>query len=340
MHLLGPVLRASPGLARQLDRWESHAHARGDVDLSFFDVTENLLASLCCALAVVFFVLALQRRVSVGDAVLLGLVFALGTPVFSTSSRVLWQSAPALAFAALALWLFVTGRPRALVGVALALAWTCRPTLSLLLVAFVLASALSGRRAVLHLLAGAVPVVAAFVLANQLSLGMPLPPYFRAARLDAWGPQVLEAAAGQLISPGRGLLVFTPVLLLLPLSVARLLTRAPAGPPPWRVHALELALAGALLAHWGALSLFPHWWGGHSFGPRLWAETMVGACWLLWPLLRAPARRLLLALALVGVLIHSRGATSGATWRWNDTPVNVDEAPQRVWDWGDLQFLR
>jgi len=29
-----------------------------------------------------------------------------------------------------------------------------------------------------------------------------------------------------------------------------------------------------------------------------------------------------------------------ATALWNNSPVDVDEAPGRVWDWTDPQFLR
>jgi len=39
------------------------------------------------------------------------------------------------------------------------------------------------------------------------------------------------------------------------------------------------------------------------------------------------------------VAINARGAADSATARWNITPVNVDEHPERLWDWEHPQFL-
>src|SRR5262249_38659381 len=92
-------------------------------------------------------------------------------------------------------------------------------------------------------------------------------------------------------------------------------------------------------------------WPGHCYGPRYfsdmtglfvlflipavnwWLETPTGA-------LRTGAAVGFLAFALGGVAVHARGATSVAAYQWNVVPLNVDDAPWRVWDWSDPQFLR
>jgi hypothetical protein len=103
------------------------------------------------------------------------------------------------------------------------------------------------------------------------------------------------------------------------------------------------------VTHWVVISRFPHWWGGHSFGPRLFTElTPVWALLLLpwfdvlfvqqrW---RTAAGALTAVLLAVTLGIHARGALSKKPWGWNDTPVNIDERPARLWDFTDLQFLR
>jgi hypothetical protein len=335
VHLTRPVLGRIAWLDHQFERWESHAHATGDIDLGFFDVTENLIASLCCALAAMFFFLAASARLPQARALMITAVFAFATPVWSTASRVLWQSGPALMFASLALWLLTRERGLFGVGLSLAAAWVCRPPMVLLALVVVVFAAATRRRALPGLLLGLGVVVVAFLTANRLSLGTWLPPYFLSSRLEARGQSVPIAALGQLISPGRGLLIFTPVLLLVPWGLVT----------SWRQRSayalLDAGFALWLLAHWLVISTFPHWWGGHSFGPRLWTESMLGACWLLAPLLAGPkVPRLLVVLAVVSALVHGRGSTSKQPWKWNDTPVNVDEAPERLWDWTDLQFLR
>src|SRR6185295_5131919 len=45
------------------------------------------------------------------------------------------------------------------------------------------------------------------------------------------------------------------------------------------------------------------------------------------------------ALLLASVVINGLGATSQATWRWNTRPVNIDDHPERNWDWRQPQFL-
>ena len=96
--------------------------------------------------------------------------------------------------------------------------------------------------------------------------------------------------------------------------------------------------------HWLVISTFPHWKGGHSFGPRFWAQTSPSLVWIAAVALTPqPSRarvRSLATVALLGVAAHTRGSLSLKPWRWNDTPLNVDQAPERWWDWRDPQFLR
>lgn len=313
---------------RAFERWETHAHARGDIALDFFDVTENLVASGVVALAAVFFFLAALRRLgTLRGALMAAVVFAFGTSLFSTASRVLWQHGPALLFATIALWLSLrvsTRRGLMVIGLCLGAAWVCRPTMALFGIAMFWPLWRAHRMNVAFVIVGGLSVVAAFVTLNMLSLGQPLPPYFAASRLGS--PHFFEALAGNLVSPARGLLLFTPVLLLIPFGFRR-------GP-------LEVAMLAWLIVHWLAISAFPHWWAGHCFGPRLWTEAMLGACWLLLPLFEKRLSPVLVALSILSITIHTRGATSVIPWKWNGVPTNVDDHPERLWDWSDPQFLR
>ena len=93
------------------------------------------------------------------------------------------------------------------------------------------------------------------------------------------------------------------------------------------------------------------WWGGGSFGPRLLCEVMLCAVILLIPVVQELSltdSRLLQVItagfvvaATLGIAVHFRGATARpAALVWLLQPVNVDTAPQRLWDWHDPQFLR
>ena len=98
-----------------------------------------------------------------------------------------------------------------------------------------------------------------FMLYSWIHYKHVLPSYYRANRLlfnVFW-----TALAGNLISPSRGLLVFVPVVLF----VGYLLVRY------WQTLEFKRLVAFALsvfVIHLIIISGFPHWWGGHSFGPR------------------------------------------------------------------------
>ncbi len=346
LRMIRPLLVMSPAGAHQVTRWETHRDALGDIDPGFFDVTENLVASACVAAAVALFFVAARRRFAQEPTWLplaATATLALGTGAFSTASRVLWQHGPAMLCVSGALVLLTTPGPasrrqRFALGAVLAAGWVCRPTMSLFAAAVLVMLLWTRPRELPFVLLGGALVVAAFVGLNLATLGQPLPPYFVAARLDPFGAHVPEALAGNLVSPSRGLLLFTPLTLFVPLGIATALRQQR------EARALPLALAAWLGLHWLAVSTFPHWWGGHSLGPRFWAETSPALVWLAaLALTQHPSRARVLALAtvaLVGVAVHTRGSMSLKPWRWNDTPVNVDQAPERLWDWRDPQFLR
>jgi hypothetical protein len=144
---------------------------------------------------------------------------------------------------------------------------------------------------------------------------------------------------GSLLAANRGLLVFLPVAAVL---VAAALARRP---PADDGGLARLALAG-LGAHWLAVVSFRHWWGGYSYGPRLFTDALFWFALLAVAVLPRVAgaagrswRRSLVATAALGVAIHAGGALSQQGMLWNSRPVPVDRAPERIWDWRDPQWL-
>ena len=156
------------------------------------------------------------------------------------------------------------------------------------------------------------------------------------------GGSFAEAAVGTLWSPGRGLFVFSPILLLSVYGAWLTLGR--------RGDLLSHALAAIVVLHWIAVSSFPIWWGGHSFGYRLLSDMVPYLTYFLIPVIarigalprarRAAWGTVFCCLVAVSFFINLRGATARAVYRWNADPVDVDVRPARVWDWRDPPFLR
>jgi hypothetical protein len=105
-----------------------------------------------------------------------------------------------------------------------------------------------------------------------------------------------------------------------------------------------------IVLHWIAVSLWWNWWGGVSFGPRLFTDMLPYFIYLLIPTVALlsrsiGARKIALAsgfVALTGFsfFVHARGANVPAVIDWNGIPAAIDVYPDRVWDWRDIQILR
>lgn len=326
-----------PFLSARAERWNSHVARTGVVDISFFFVTEFVLGSLLMSLTCVVFFWLVLEWLSTKWALVLTAVFAFCTPVWSTASRDLGQHGPSIAMLVATAFTLVRARnaPRwfALSGVFIALAWLMRPTNALAIVGVTALVALRWRRQLPLLLAGLALVVIPFVAWNVHVYDSPLPTYYRPSRLEPLTlSRVAEALAGNLVSPARGIFIYSPVFLFALFALkARVETL------------LGLALIGL---HWFVVSTFPHWWGGHSNGPRFMADLTPVFCLLLVPVfrriaeLRPPVRALFIAACLWSAFTHGRSATSQAVWQWNATPLDVDQHPERLWNWSDPPFLR
>jgi hypothetical protein len=311
--------------------------------VSAYRTVELVLASfLVAATAAVLFYVAL-KFLPVSYAAFLALVFAFGTPAWSTGSRALWQHTPSMLMLAIALWLLVKAVERPVfvqfAALPLAIAYCIRPTNAIAAAVFTVYVAIHYRRWLFHWIAWALPAAVAFFLFNVSIYGQPLSPYYRTVPGELL--KIPTIAGALLLSPSRGLLVFTP-LLVFSIWGAMLAWRSEVRPPLFRYVGIVVAL------HTLLLSMYSYqWWGGHSYGPRFFTDMMPLLVLLLIPVVQkwreSPSTRVaavFAALLAVSVLIHARGALHFAVHEWNSRPVDVDKQPSRAWDWSDPQFLR
>jgi hypothetical protein len=331
----------------------SAAKADGTYDPRGEVMIETSLAALLMAgLAVVFLITArLLLPLSWSIAITLGGV--LGTQIYSTASRALWSDtwgSLILGVVVLLLLVHETGRRSlrpSVLATLLSIAYVVRPTYAVPIVAITIYLGLFHRRLVpTYILTGAAWLVL-FVAYSWSHFHAILPGYYRLSRLHT--DTFWVALAGNLVSPSRGVLVYVPTLFVVGFLCVRYfkLMRYK------RLFWLSLAV---VVAHLIAISSFPHWWGGHSFGPRL-TTGLVPWFFLLAILgvdamLRTEARaarpsivtkylkRAVASCVLIlSLFIHTVGATQHATWLWNIRPLPIDEHPERLWDWRQPQFL-
>lgn len=271
-----------------------------------FRVVEILIASAFIGLCSLFVFLTIPHRT---PAWFWTLAFAFGTSAWSTASRALWSHGPSMLLIAAAIYFLTTKRRRILVaGILLGLAVWNRP----LNVIPLLCLALWLRRDGVRLFAGAAIASAPFVAYCLTLYRMPLQPYFLPAHSFVWDfGRAAGVLAGQLVSPGRGLLFYSPFLILCAAGAARW----------WRKdRSLVIALGAWLTLHAAAISFFGDWTGGVTYGPRYWSDTLPAFLLLLGPVW--PLRKWGYLLVLGAVLLHGRGAldvrtqVGGGVWEW------------------------
>ena len=310
-------------------------------------LVEVLLSSVIVALTTVILFLTARMYLGNGASVALALLFAFGTSAWSTASRALWQHGPDMLMLATGLYLLsiAAQRPAVLPWAAapLTLAYFIRPTSSLILAIVSVYVFIHHRPKFSKWLLVAAATAAPFVAYNLHIYHRPLQSYYFLSLFLAPTPgnleQILSGFAGNILSPSRGLFIFSPFLLFsLPgiwLSFHR----------KWMTP-LAYYLAAALGLHWILISVYIYWTAGHCYGPRMFVDVLPLFLFFLIPVflwfqLDEPLHLRSIAFylcVLVSVFIHFRGAIYWAPYEWNGTEDIVSTS--RAWDWRDPQFLR
>jgi hypothetical protein len=318
-------------------------------------VLEKTAAAVFASLAMAGLYLLLRRRLAVRDALTLTVACAFGATTWVISSQALWQHGPAqlaLVVALLAATAPPTVRTLALAGAGAALlAATRLPDilLALPIVVFCLLRA-RGRRQQAAVLAGALGMTALVLGCNLAAAGrLAGGSAFHVALENPrryFAHPLLAGLAGELVSPGKGLLIFSPWLLMglarRPVSdAARDRLVGPLGgllPGPALDPLLDRLLAVGVLAQ---LLLFAKTGGlgGDCYGPRFTTDMLPAVAWMLAPALPGiqGRRRLWLWLLICwSIAVQAVGA-----WRYpsGHSDAALTSSPAAPWRPGNAQFL-
>ena len=238
-------------LPRYVNRWEKH------------------LSALLAAAAVALFFLGLRHVCGEPAALGAAAVCGFATTVFSSTSQALWSTTGEVFLLCLALWILAPeeASPFRCLGAGLVVgaAFLCRPTAAVAAAVLGLVVFLRRRRDLAWYAAGALASMIAVAVALYRLYGHPLGAY-GLMHQSTWAHNPVAGLLGTLLSPSRGILLFYPYLL--------------ACSAPWRTlqaaPALRRWLIGALAGvacYFALVSVFDHWTGGMSIGPRLMTEA-------------------------------------------------------------------
>ena len=305
-------------------------------------VMEKLTASFIAALSAALLFLVLRRRADTRIALLLTAAYAFGTSTWVISSQALWQHGLAQLLI-VGVMLFVTAPstvPRTIAaGLLCGLIVGNRPPDAVLAGALgAYAMFWAGRRAPLFAVAAAVPL--ALVLFYNITLvGAPGGGYALLGDLSFMRTDVgwvRQGIAGLLVSPTRGLLVFSPFLLFLALAWRHL-------PASRAERGLTLAMGLGVLAQVLGYAM-TDWRAGLSWGSRFLTDLTPMLIWMLVPVvvaLRRHARTGFAATVIVAVAIQAIGAFTYTST--TDLPIFAAPVGKRemlpAWDWRNAPFI-
>jgi hypothetical protein len=312
------------------------------------NINAQRLLSSFSAVLVLWLVYSLVR-VYLGQmaSLVITAVSVFGSTLISTLGTAWWSTNICVIFIGLGLLLLVRydgGKSLTvypiLLGTLLFLAYLSRAAAATFIVAVFLYLGLKDWRQMVKTAVVAAFLLALFLLWSHQEFGSWLPIYYSPARLQVERTPLWLAIVGHLLSPARGLFIYSPFFVLLLPGLWLLWPRLKQRPLLW------LCLLWLLL-HLYVASRGTSWWGGHSFGPRILTELMLPLTLLtawLWreaqPLLQRRQRTtwaaLYLLLGVAAVFIHSyQGLYNYSTILWN-VVTQVYPVPPFTPPWGDL----
>jgi hypothetical protein len=281
------------------------------------------------------------------NALLISASFWFGSSLVSTCGTALWSHNFATLFGLISIYLTINAIQQnkfeswPIISLCLFLAYLCRPTLSLLAPCLLFLFYTYNKKASIKSALLLALFVCCFAGWSMAEFNQILPDYYLPQRLSG-DSHFAEALYGNLFSPARGLLVYSPFIIF---------TFFFTWPYSRNLYTLKRSwlLVGLFwpLIHLIVISRFPHWWAGHSFGPRLMTDVLPGIFLLtinFWPVnIKGFWKRfgaLALSLSIIFALwVNSyQGLFNRYTALWNASP-SIDKYPEYLFDWRYPQFL-
>lgn len=331
---------------------------KGDGDLVWNYLTK-LSGAVYTALAVWVMFLTLSMMVNREDALLLSFIYAFGTALFPIASQSLWQHGPGVFWLGGCLYFLLKGfqistNPPSkiqwyssipfllfLSGMAAGCAVLCRNTNGVLIAFCCLAAMYQFRFYALYFLLPAAAITALLLGYNYYFFGswkgglvVLLTFQWELDRIATgeWSTPFLTGLAGLLISPSRGIFIFSPFLIFAFWGMVQSIRSENS------LQRFLAFLAPAPIILLLIFSKYSVWWGGNShFGPRYQIETypflmlFLAVAWRSLMTYKI-SKMMIFLLCLYAIWVQLVGAFCHPSG-WETEPVSLSLDYDRLWDW-------
>lgn len=298
-----------------------------------------ITASLIAALSVVFMYLCLLKVCKKNTAILFSIAYAFGTSVWTENCHTMSQHGPSLLFLTIAMFMLLSEKsnlPR-YAGFFLGMSVFNRPTNILIAAPLALYVLIHQRKQFKYfILFAMIPALILFWY-SYTHLGSITAMGQGQGGLSFFKYPFVKGLFGLLLSPNRGLLVFTPIFIFgfgyLFYSLFSKKTK-----PILKYLATASILILCVYARWNM------WWGGHSFGYRIITEIVpmmiifTALSYDMFISKRIPLKVLFFILLVLSIYFHFLGAHYPSNF--NYVPNNIDSNTDRLWDIQDGALSR
>ena len=320
----------------------------------------NFLGKFCavlCALAtlLILYGIALNLGASARLALFSTFAFGIATHIWHSVSQGFWSSTGFVPFFAGGLYFLTLPKMKrrhiVLTSFCFGYAFACRQQDVLQIVPFMALLFWNHRK---DWIAATVPFVlmaAMVAITNHIQTGTTLGTYgstgyahqqseVRTGLAYGLSGNLFIGFPGLLISPARGLFIYTPLVLLPFIWLGRGIVPVIKNKKFTLIKACLVSLVLELLL----LGKFSVWWGGYSWGPRLLTASLPVFFILFvtyFPKKPSSFQRWVIAACLFwGIMVQGLGAYKYHHWVWNWRPEDIDSAPHRLWDISDNPVSR
>jgi len=315
------------------------------------DVIEKISASILAAAAGVFVYLSLKEMIDNRIAIITAAIFAFATSTWSTSSQQLWQHGLVELILSILIYFVLMNEKTdskknvACMGILSGLYIFNRPSdLILLLPIFIYIIYTNN---IYHYFVSLFLVSTPFLLYNMYYFDSLFGGYGNLLSEFSLNFHVIDHLMGLLISPSRGILIYSPIIIFSIFGFAEVRKID-------NINTRNLLILFGLAAFLQVLiySCFSVWWSGGSYGPRFLTGMLpilaifMGIYFnkIVFANRHSAKRIILLCLILIliiwSVFVQVIGVFYYPNGNWNGSPEIIDQSTERLWNWNDMEIFR
>ncbi|VVB71649.1 Uncharacterised protein [uncultured archaeon] len=314
---------------------------------------EKLIASLIAALSGVFVFMSLKELINIRVATIVAVVFAFGTNTWTISSQALWQHGMVELLLSIILYVVIINEKRAtninivILGILSGLFTFNRPIDSILLIPLIYYILDKKDQRIIYYFVSMLLISLPLTIYNFYYFGNLFGGYTGLLSQFSLNSATPFNFVGLLLSPSRGLLVYTPIILGSVLGYHELSKLSTS-----KTRNFLLMFGPVVILQIISYSLFRTWWAGWSYGPRFLTGMLpvlmvfLGYCLKDYFESSKLNKRDMLFLSLLSVLlvwsifVQVVGAFYyDPNFGWDGDP-NIDSHPERLWELSNNQIIR